>query len=1749
MGFLDVAKFKYTPNTFKSDYKPDIREKLSELPEYKFADIIEYEDFGDGQRKQVVTSPDTPLDYNHKLTYLIKNNIINRNSKYFIGDKGAIIGEGTTSDPKVDNSTKSKAEIEGKYYDGKTKMSKTDFLVEILKLEEPITSRIILTQSRYKRIDENLKNVYVDREPIETSPYQRMMGELGIDNVQNDVIINHGVFNETSILVTNDVVEQYIDKAVSKNIISLDDIINTAGTEGASYLDTNGSLVDPAWRNTTPIRQYYNEVQLSSKEIEEDRMKDGQYPKKLMDYLGVVKELVEVEDESSLASTYPWGNSFKYSVSDCQFGNPFNKTPLEISKKPSYTIDSTNGYRYFKNEEITLLEAYVLAYKYLKTTEDEVKLTQDEVDFINSTYNLNLGYITPEEKKAVEYLIAKGIIDGNKEGLNLAVSTPLINEDAIDILYRIHNKSFRITFKPNLTDTDKEMLKRGFSQANVTMTNQPMSSFSGTYVSSDNSEMIPNSLVDTYENYKKSDRALNPSSYDYIYVRIPKELTTGTTSNYSIVVNDKYRTTVTPDETFFDQNGEHMWARYVVHKDASSNLMLMASTETKIFNLKGIQGEGIYLVEEGKVSGTFHRVSFVEMKTNKSIDKLIQNKITNDLNNRQKLVSSIVDTKKFSAMLREGKDVKTALKEYKEVDTNKIMSTAKVIWESPIYLDPEVEKKTLVVGPLKAGSMEFIKYKGHNLFAKNGNTWSIPAEGNPGMENGEAARFELAKTGEDYYIMYSPKTQALNEEFARFMSVLTVGANSDGVRLPGYAKYGNDNEAIVLIDKNELKNFGIEALSDKSLVNKNTNQRAFLNTDESFTLIGNNVTHYPPDQLMVKLYGEKVFYNLNIIMELINDTTTVMESAGKDIYVSTEGEKFKLVDIQDVELGTTVDKTYMLTSTNSSDKYMNISALAGLTSNFIYFKSKVDNNIEALVVYKPKTTKENKAGQLDNTLKSYLKDTTVANSASSQKDQYGAKDLIISKLFKTNSKDAGDIFSQNYVYDIYIITSDSTLEPQKAANNMLSFLSDGKEDQLKLIKDNAYIDPAFNVPGAKSDTNLDIKFKSLSAGKSFGNDFLMHGASNNLYFRIKKGNQNQTAISKKYFYQNFMLHDASNTIKFRRYHYYTNTPEKYIPLEVYGRGVQYFAALDTGTALKNFGSQKYKLSAGSGDSSINIVQGEEVGMFTKVELPWVKLDKARLEGMSNEELDNYLYKLTLEEFKKVAPDYKLDEVLKNSKVGWKNTMKSEIKKLFFSGSWDGVVNNKSFYTINSIEGKKILPNTGNFNIITTGEASKDDGYGITKASSTRYNLVKVRDLKVKEIKKLELNDRTISIAANRSEIEGDIYYKPSIAIPWGSTLVATDGKIEAINNAKPRDEIHYIADMINAMLFRMQDQKITYLFEIPRNSIVHLAEGKTVVKTGPAQTRDSGKLLWVWAITQPSEALFNKGSLTDYTIMSNFLSDWGNVDINYNFGKIKLKQIIGKGMYSIPSMGNLNSNVNKYKDALKIYDERSPIWITGSSDNDYYTLTAAKVSSGKFVETNSSSARLAHTTLLPPSIEVEKISTSESEHIYRVKTYHDVSKFQVDQDSSYIKYLMTRDTPAEDALASLNKIRSQGLDATSFLKYAKGVRVVDVFNAMKEFFVVGVPVLMLLLTVLINCLWLLLYMPISRNFIDDLSQRFGVDIIAAVTRGMLTSQQTPPYSTVAVISLVLVCIGMLFSAATIPDISAKMFVFFRQMIS
>lgn len=124
----------------------------------------------------------------------------------------------------------------------------------------------------------------------------------------------------------------------------------------------------------------------------------------------------------------------------------------------------------------------------------------------------------------------------------------------------------------------------------------------------------------------------------------------------------------------FDQNGEHMWARYVVHKDASSNLMLMASTETKIFNLKGIQGEGIYLVEEGKVSGTFHRVSFVEMKTNKSIDKLIQNKITNDLNNRQKLVSSIVETKNSQLCYVKAKMLKGSIKRItKEVDTNKIM--------------------------------------------------------------------------------------------------------------------------------------------------------------------------------------------------------------------------------------------------------------------------------------------------------------------------------------------------------------------------------------------------------------------------------------------------------------------------------------------------------------------------------------------------------------------------------------------------------------------------------------------------------------------------------------------------------------------------------------------------------------------------------------------------------------------------------------------------------------------------------------------------------------------------------------------------------------------------------------------------------------------------------------------------------------------------------------------------------------------
>ena len=589
MGLLDAVKVNNIMNEYNSDYKPELKSFIQQVPELKFADIFEWDYFDNDikSRNYVEVSENAPQDYAFKLEYLINNNILTRTDRFYWDQ---LKSEATSVQ-------------DAKYSDFSERVRKTDFLSNLLKSsEKPITSRVILAQTPYRRIDENFNETIVQREPIETSPYQRFMGELGIDSNQSDVVVNHQTFRQIDVMATNDVPELYLDKALSKNIVKPEEI---GGKEGESYLSVrNDAVVIPSWRNLNqPIRQGYNPLKLSEK-IMEQKYAD-QYPERYAEFKEVLKTLIDLEEDSlsNVVTTMPWGDSFKYNVGDgCAFSNPFNKNPMVIEKKDNK--EGGTQYQYFKKEDMTLLDAYVMTYKALKASTETKKLSQQEVEFINSAYNLNLGSMLADEKEAVEYLIAVGIVDGNDENLYRASSQPLTNELMVSLLYNINNSESRMEFKPNLTDIDKEMLKKGYSQSKV--------SFSETNIDSKIRVMsgVGGLTQEQFAPVLMDDIINNPASYEQIFVRVPKELAQGSTLNYKMVVDDEYRTTVNPSETRVIDG--YTWVKYIVHRD-SSTLALIANAE-KLYSLKGINGEGAYIIQDGISTGNFIKIQLTDSR-------------------------------------------------------------------------------------------------------------------------------------------------------------------------------------------------------------------------------------------------------------------------------------------------------------------------------------------------------------------------------------------------------------------------------------------------------------------------------------------------------------------------------------------------------------------------------------------------------------------------------------------------------------------------------------------------------------------------------------------------------------------------------------------------------------------------------------------------------------------------------------------------------------------------------------------------------------------------------------------------------------------------------------------------------------------------------------------------------------------------------------------------------------------------------
>ena len=1656
LGWLDAQKFVNVSNINSLDFKPSIDGLLDDLPENKFADIVEYEGFGtDVPRNNFVSEG----EYSSKLNYLIENNIISRDYSFIYSNKGiqtnlANAGVDWYNDPDSDKA-----------------VSKSTFVSHLIKTGDPIQGRLLMVRAPYKRVDENYVVSAVEREPIELSPYQKYMSDLGIDSVNNDIIVSHKVYGETHIAATNDVYELYLERALGKGIISKEELNN-------AKIGASGGF--ESYKNNSPVRQFYQNIKLSGKEFETGRV---EYPKGLEEYYKVMKSAhdysVEVNTNASLTGS-PWGDGYKYLytsnnkvVPTCIFENPFSAVPITILKKAPKEL------KFFKDEGITQLEAYVYAYKYLKSSNLGKNLTKEEVDYLTSTYASNLGTMSDTEKEAVNYLIAMGVLDGKSE-LYKSSSTSLDNKTFIDLIYKIHNKDSRLVFNPVLTETDKEMLKRGYSQATVSMVENDISPSVEVHFG-DTSMLVDD--INNIDDIIEEDVKTSPEKYTLIGIRVPKPLTESSDYTTRLYVDDKYRSIIAPNRTVELKN--EVWNLYYVSK-GTGGLVFTGEAPDTTYTYSSISGAGFYFLPDNVKSGVPIRHN---KKTPRTETKLIQEYIN------------------------------------KEVTKNPEDAIGDLIASGPAT----TKTGEIRIGPWEKDLLPYLKIDGKPLFKEMNGDYVLVT----GLPKKYEGRLKLLKADGKYYVSYVPQAMTDYEHDSLLKSITQDYAGTDKkFEIPGYIKsVGSQGNTSLLISDAELDAFGIVKLSDKTLMNKKTGQRAFLNTDDSIAIIGNNITQYPKGTMMVQLNDKKLFYSFDIVKELLNDMRLMQSRAGSSIFTSSSQLEYKTIPIRDVETNSIIDTTYRIPSKDG--QFINMSAMTGRPANFIRVVNK-GAGLSMLIVYKPKTTSvKPPSSVIDNSL-----DKVVNLSVKPTGSTNTTRDAILNKIFlkEGSTGDENDILLGDYQFNVYLLNEGDASADTKfnLEDKFYEFVS-GSDTNLKAeIK--SYI--------AKQG---DVKLNVLEVGKQ--RKFMIDEA-NNLYFKIQNLNNTANKELNSITGNNFFLPTDRSEIKFRSQKYFTNTPVGEIPLEVYAENPYKYRRIEINKPdLNNFGLKPYKFTSGilnnnvQLDGKLNGSKVDTIGEFSVIQLEVLNIktktltDKEILYGPKTvnslekvttiEEFDNFLYNLTIKLFNEKTPGLgdQIHHAHTTSTVGYLPTIPDEYKREHFESSWK--------YANIAFNGRKYDHNfktdlVGKNAILYSGSV---EGKGEEGKYALAYNSAGT------------MKTDTFGSTRQMSKIRSydKILYKPTITVPAGSFVVKADGTMTYKPNDERRSEI-FAFDILNSMLSRMSDVD-TYLFEIPQYAkVVFPKNDITVIKmTQPNDKNLSKALSWVPSLYNTGVSYdVNDVEVTDY---DKEFTKVGNIYVPYNDAegsKVAIKDIVANGKYDMPSISETEKALQSAsiedvgfkigsKVILKVRDT------VASTNVSSVKLEVAKIYQnlkGKGIDANSAlngnKGNMVMNVILPPTLKV--IPVGGTSNTYEVVGYADISRFTTDPDNSLVKYFQSKDTKVKSNMEILASIRAMSFDGSKYKKYAETKSTMTTFHRFTNFVEYGVPILILIVWIYMTLMFVLAYFPMSRNALIRMAEDTGSDLLSRLSFGFLClSDENPSFKQYCWVSFLMFTTAIVFN--------------------
>lgn len=710
-----------------------------------------------------------------------------------------------------------------------------------------------------------------------------------------------------------------------------------------------------------------------------------------------------------------------------------SKSKTELSGSFTYNPD----YQYFVNEDISYVDAVVYTYKAINAYADE-KLSQREVDTIMSMYSVNYGNLNKEEKTALNYLIAKGIIDGDNSAKYTSIENITV-EDAIVMMYRVANPSARLTFKTVFETTDESMLDMGYGQSKVGL---------NTY-SSTLPEMEVVSTKPT-EYYVIMNKAFTGANYGLGSVKFKK------LKDPKIkMVTQTYTSKQLAELGLNIAEGKYLVHKYSVPWDYEVEKLgytLNKSRKDRPDWIEMEPGGGFYLIDEALMNGDYREVKFTRFEPSfGNSDEEINPDNTGG-------EGSIIDNGN-KPQEDSGSDLQkdTPADDNDPLDILSMATPEKETIHMKRYMNDgnSKEEKTKIYVGINSKAKSYLLFDGKQLFVGgelNPDLVSIDKdietikalEQVPTDKEGKAISNDGTKTFLEFtFPSTNKRTSEDLKSLIKRRLTLTGKAEVENEDIASYTGLSNGQ---TMISGKELSRFGITTSKEEPdiLYHGKSDTYAYLNTQTNVALISNTVMKFPENGLMIEVTADDIYYNIKVVMSMLNDS---------DFYIFNEEGKYEIVkkldDLQERIIASPVtDKRLDLTYTGtvksyssegskdivSKGSYINISAISNTPATFFMSINKREDKDKKIYGFSPyyvKTPPSSKktgttAGQIIQDLQLetsdiiYVENLLINNSILRQEfsipknDTFVYTDNAIKVTNLTKSKDYG-YYAESYL--------------------------------------------------------------------------------------------------------------------------------------------------------------------------------------------------------------------------------------------------------------------------------------------------------------------------------------------------------------------------------------------------------------------------------------------------------------------------------------------------------------------------------------------------------------------------------------------------------------------------------------------------------------------------------------------------------------------------------------------------------------